>query len=1250
MARPSGSSPCVVMQGAAADCSAAPSPLSILMQQDQQPLEAAGMRSMEGAGRPSASAAAAVVQVREGTRRNCSPPKSSSSSSSSATERPPALARLPSVKQEVPQAVSSTSCTAAASASEAEGGSKAASEGRGVSTGAAVGSASLRALQLLLSDLLGVLAMLRPAGSSALPRGVAAAVSRARQAALEALRDGREASSWSSSCCCSCRDGSSTSPVASALAAAANTAAVVLEQRNPQFAFHQFTVLAAASLQELSPYVTHHLRELLQVLEQRRSLLHLLRSQERRERQGAAAAASPTAEGHTDNLRLLLQVLLAYCPAAMLDSVCDRLAAAYAQALLGETHTGHQKREAAPVAKDGLEEGVLANSIEHLLGAQELSATAEKGAEAAAKETAAAAEAAADAATEGSVPEGTAAAPEAEAAADAAAEPRSLARPPGDPVAVSVAALLGQRSFLRRLASSMNWGSVTGEAVATAGSPSWDFGRSASAEDSDVAAALRMACDSAACLFEAGEEGHLFDGEKISEDALVSRSLSPSTAAAAAVGGGGSSKEREQRAILLAASRLPRSVEASGRRASSSFSSGEKEREQRQQPQQQEQEETGLFAGGRQAAAEAETAKGEMGSGVEREAASFVPEAAGADQPEPSSSSSHLLRALGSLELPHFLLQQSSASRSASPPRGVRCSSSDGTVAEAAVAGGFSESEEYPRGGASEWSFLKSPSAGGAPGDPAGAPRSTAHLRPSEEVGGKRRTLLQALSEVPEDYGVFSAAQDKGARMSAAHVKTERITAAPAAAGAAAVAVPGPSSRSIDARYLSAEKKTEKCGSAGSRGEEDAATKKATLVSFLLSLLPDSGSYAAAAELPASGVPAAASGSGSLLDTGPSEDATAASKSLECTHALLSSLQDHLLRYGPDETAGDQQQQLESAGGASGRRSRLGGPPPGSRGVGSYGKAEVYGQHLSGVGKDSAVAGLPPKHELLPHEEAAAASGAGGRSSEADPSKARNRSQQHYSVGVRQSAGAACDVGADSDLGGSGCVSSSYMSDTLGAPEEELLGSPSGGLNAQLLYRSTISGVVYDKSGQKWTARWSEYGRQHKKTFATAKYGFLHAKKRAEACRLEASRLMREGQGRALAAAARLAQVGGALQSEAGAPGGASSALPSHPDTGSSGPLAAFSGLALSAEAALPQVKEPALEGEPLQQQPLPQQDSEQDSLQQDAQQLQQQQQREALKAVASESASQALLEAQLPACAGPPSKRRRHKLSSGES
>ncbi|PFH32358.1 AP2 domain transcription factor AP2IV-5 [Besnoitia besnoiti] len=61
-----------------------------------------------------------------------------------------------------------------------------------------------------------------------------------------------------------------------------------------------------------------------------------------------------------------------------------------------------------------------------------------------------------------------------------------------------------------------------------------------------------------------------------------------------------------------------------------------------------------------------------------------------------------------------------------------------------------------------------------------------------------------------------------------------------------------------------------------------------------------------------------------------------------------------------------------------------------------------------------------------------------------------------------------------------------------------------GGPEAGCVYRSGVSGVVYDKSGQKWTARWNEDGKQHKRTFAAAKYGFLNAKMRAEACRGEA--------------------------------------------------------------------------------------------------------------------------------------------------
>ncbi|KEP64162.1 UNVERIFIED_CONTAM: AP2 domain transcription factor AP2IV-5 [Hammondia hammondi] len=61
-----------------------------------------------------------------------------------------------------------------------------------------------------------------------------------------------------------------------------------------------------------------------------------------------------------------------------------------------------------------------------------------------------------------------------------------------------------------------------------------------------------------------------------------------------------------------------------------------------------------------------------------------------------------------------------------------------------------------------------------------------------------------------------------------------------------------------------------------------------------------------------------------------------------------------------------------------------------------------------------------------------------------------------------------------------------------------------GGPETGCMYRSGVSGVVYDKSGQKWTARWNEDGKQHKRTFAAAKYGFLNAKMRAEACRGEA--------------------------------------------------------------------------------------------------------------------------------------------------
>ncbi|KAL8426643.1 hypothetical protein Efla_005900 [Eimeria flavescens] len=1116
MPRPSGSSPCVVVQGGA-DCSSASPTLSLLMQR-QQPHEAADLCRMEPAEGTSSEPTAALA--REGPHRSCKPPSGSNSSCSTGSSgnvafgELPAAAHLASVKSEGPSPPdASILCAAARAVDETEGASAAEREGRGL--GFASANESLRALQLLLSDVLGVLAMLRPAGSSALPRGVAAAVSRARQAALAALKERGSDGSHSSS-----SDGSD-SPVASALAAAANTAAVVLEQRNPQFAFHQFTVLAAASLQELSPYVTHHLRELLQVLEQRRSLLRLLRSQERKERHGSSAAAA-TAEGQTDNLRLLLQVLLAYCPASMLDSVCDRLAAAYAQALLGETQCAQQKSQVAAALRDRLEADGFASGVEELgVGSQDVPAGAE---------------------------------------GDAAADltPRSLARPPGDAVAVSVASLLSQRSFLRRLASSMDWGAA-GSGEASDGTASLGAaGSSALADESDVAAALRAAYDSAACLF----DGHLLTAGEANRTASASEASSAFNAAAGSV--------KQQERPQLPDSRLPRSFESGGRNASYLVKG-----------RQRQQGEDESYGNGRQVAADTAITKKGLGDAEE----SLFERVS--DQLD-SSSSRHLLRALGSLELPAFLLQQTSYSRSASPFTGAGCSTGDGPAGEAMI--GAAEAADYQQDAASG-ALIKGLGSAAATRASFEAGRQTSWLsRPeADSIGSsRRRTLLQALAEVPEDYGLLTP-PDKGARM-AVQEKAEKSATAAAAA--------------LDTRYPAAEGKTAKGGDAGD-GEEDAATKKATLVSFLLSLLPESGSYGAASDVQVGA--AQPSTGGGRHEAASREDSESASKTFECTQALLNSLQGHLLRYGTEESGVDQQHQQHELGvAASGRRSRMGGQSFGAR-AGAYGKAELLGQHISGPGREGAApAGMPVKHETLPHEEA----GAPGRPSDADPSRAKGRGQQQHSLALRHPA-TASELGAEADLGGAGSVNGGYTSvaDALGASEDDVLGSSSGGVNTQLLYRSTISGVVYDKSGQKWTARWSEYGRQHKKTFATAKYGFLHAKKRAEACRLEASRLMREGQGRALAAAARLAQVSGALQAEGGAAGTPSAmSVPSDTAAGSGSRPCAFSGLAVSAEGAL-QSKDAAADAE----QPLPlllQQEADPSISHQDSQ-LQQQRERE---------------------------------------
>ncbi|KEP60337.1 UNVERIFIED_CONTAM: AP2 domain transcription factor AP2IX-7 [Hammondia hammondi] len=53
-------------------------------------------------------------------------------------------------------------------------------------------------------------------------------------------------------------------------------------------------------------------------------------------------------------------------------------------------------------------------------------------------------------------------------------------------------------------------------------------------------------------------------------------------------------------------------------------------------------------------------------------------------------------------------------------------------------------------------------------------------------------------------------------------------------------------------------------------------------------------------------------------------------------------------------------------------------------------------------------------------------------------------------------------------------------------------------------FLSSVSGVVYDKGGEKWIARWSENGKPFKKTFAVGKHGFDAARKMAEDCRLQA--------------------------------------------------------------------------------------------------------------------------------------------------
>lgn len=1118
-------------------------------------------------GSPGAAASAATT----GGRQRCKTPGSrgsclsgSSSSSNSGVEGPPTSAVFVPVKQEALSHCILAVAPATTRSDDTQGAPTAAPE-QDDSGEASTQGESLRALQLLLSDVLGVLAMLRPAGSSALPRGVAAAVSRARQAAKAALQEGARPGEDSSII----GGGGNHSRIAAALAAAANTAAVALEQRNPQFAFHQFTILAAASLQQLAPYVTHHLRELLQVLEQRRPLLRLLRSQERRDRQGTEG----TAEGHMDNLRLLLQVFLAYCPAAMLDSVCDRLAAAYAQALLNEVHPAQQQRAASAAP--------AVCSEDHVTEKLRVSETAT-----------------------GVVPDTSAGASDA---------PRSLARLQGDAVTASVAALLGQRSFLKRLASSIDWGpmrsamareAADGGAAVSSSNTGASRGTHRAAEDAEIAAALKRAYSTAACLFDTEEAAFSEDraGEKLSVSALSSPS-----AAAAAVG-----INRRQQLMASATLQPPTSADTS-------------------REHQHQQLDPGL--GGRKSAAETALTKGTSRDVKETPFSSSDAVADGSSSSS-SSTSSHLLRALGSLELPPFLLQSgSSYSRSASPATGLRCSSSEDTAAEAAVAAASSDVADYVRNGVPEGSV-----ADGLSGASAAAAASTALCRPSWQLGSgerggssssHRRTLLQAIADTPEEYGVFLSHRSGGC---AGQEKAEFASAGNTTSAA------GSALSSSDLGRLATEEKTgDSRGGAGV--EDDTATRKATLVSFLLSLLPDSGSYASAS---ASSLDAPV-GAAALRKTAVPEDSTMAVKSSGSTQALLNSLQGHLLRYGSEDAVTEQQQHETVAGTTWEKHSRNGGSSLSGR-LGLYGNAEssAAGQHTS-AGRDGGGAAML-KQELLPQDDATAAlpGAISGRSSDIDSSRVKGRGQQQAAA-FRQSAAAAAsadasDLGGESELGiaGSGSCSYSSLSQALDTAEGDLLRDPSGapgGANAQLLYRSTISGVVYDKSGQKWTARWSEYGRQHKKTFATAKYGFLHAKKRAEACRLEASRLMREGQGRALAAAARLAQMGGGLQT----------------DSAGSGAPSAFSGLTAAADNAQAlNGKDTQTEGEQLLKQSC---DADQNLLLKDPQQ--QLREKEGVSPAAKDSTPQSLLDTPLPCSAAlppPPPKRRRHKVPSADS
>lgn len=72
-------------------------------------------------------------------------------------------------------------------------------------------------------------------------------------------------------------------------------------------------------------------------------------------------------------------------------------------------------------------------------------------------------------------------------------------------------------------------------------------------------------------------------------------------------------------------------------------------------------------------------------------------------------------------------------------------------------------------------------------------------------------------------------------------------------------------------------------------------------------------------------------------------------------------------------------------------------------------------------------------------------------------------------------------------------------------PPGESRACPTGNASQrQSPFLSPVPGVVYDRGGEKWIARWSENGRPFKKTFAVGKHGFDAAKRMAEESRLQA--------------------------------------------------------------------------------------------------------------------------------------------------